>query len=185
MVRVIGPKDNPSLRIESINVTSHSTTWGRQLSPFLLGPCPLYGPYTAQNVENGWQYAKVYPEHLDGNGEPSERYWEWAKDGWGKERADRYPKGKGAKPAYSYWDGQKLSYVEARKRIYVPLYSNAVRQSPAWQLLKNAYGKNEDLRLFDFDGYDSLRLNLDEVLNDPTRTMGHAFVLAMMLEGKL
>ena len=184
MVRVIGPKDPPMLKIDALDVTSHSLTWSRALSPFLLGPCPLYGSYVAQNVENGWQYAKVYPVHLDDTGEPSEAYWVWAKKGWKATRAVRYPMGKGFRPEYSYWNGEKLQYIEARKQIYAPLYAAAVRNSPAWELLKNAYIQNPDLRLWDFDGYDSIKLgSWEEALNDPNRTMGHAFVLAMMLEG--
>lgn len=184
MVRVIGPKDLRSLKIDALDVTSHGTGWSRALSPFFLGPCLLYGQYTSQNVENGWQYAKVYPEHLNDAGEPSEAYWGWAKAGWDMTRAVRYPMGKGVKPAYSYWNGEKLQYIDARKKIYAPLYAAAVRQSPAWELLKKAYIDNPDLRLWDFDGYDSIKLgSWEEALNNPNKTMGHAFVLAMMLEG--
>ena len=40
-----------------------------------------------------------------------------------------------------------------------------------------------ELVLWDFDGYDHHELGMDlkEVLNDPERKMGHAFVLAMIL----
>ena len=31
--------------------------------------------------------------------------------------------GKGKIPLYSWWKGQKLDYINARKQIYVPLYS--------------------------------------------------------------
>jgi hypothetical protein len=34
--------------------------------------------------------------------------------------------GRGAKPEYSLWDGERLDYIEARKRIYAPLYARAV-----------------------------------------------------------
>ena len=42
-----------------------------------------------------------------------------------------------------------------------------------------------DLYLWDFDGYNHKELGLtyDEVINNPDRKMGHAFVLGMLLEG--
>jgi hypothetical protein len=138
----------------------------------------------AQNVENAWQFAKVYPKHVDDNGDPTEAYWEWAKAGWADTRAHRYPMGKGAIPLYSYWDGKKLGYIAARKAIYAPLYCRAVESTDAYQRLKQMYEENLPLWLKDFDGYDYRKLNisLNEVLNCETRKMGHAFVLAMMLE---
>jgi len=161
--------------------------WSRGLSPFYLGPVDLYpgaGIPQARNVENAWQYAKVYADHLDDQGNPSDGYFEWARDGWRNGRAVRYPMGKGAIPEYSWWDGEKLSYIEARKKIYVPLYTRAVLQTQAFQKLKRLHEQQKTIWLWDFDGYDhvELGLTLKEVLNDPTRKMGHAFVLAMILE---
>jgi len=42
-----------------INTTS-SAGWSRDLSPFIIGPCDLYGGHVFQNMENGWQFSKVY-----------------------------------------------------------------------------------------------------------------------------
>ena len=52
--------------------------------------------------------------------------------------------------------------------------------------LKELYENNAPdftLILRDFDGYDYVKqnMNLTQVLNNPTRKMGHAFVLAMLL----
>jgi hypothetical protein len=92
--------------------------------------------------------------------------------------------GKGAVPEYSWWEGERLGYVEARKRIYVPAYAGAVLNSPAFSRLREMYREFGTLVLWDFDGYDHHQTgaSLKEVLNDPTRKMGHAFVLAMLLE---
>jgi hypothetical protein len=167
---------------DAIDTTSRSKTWGKGLSPFFLGPCKLYGGYTSRNVENGWQYSKVYPEHVDESGNPSEAYFAWARAGWDKMRADRYPMGKGKKPLYSWWDGEKMDYVTARRRIYVPLYANAVVKSEAFAILKSL-NDSGDLTLRDFDGYDHVAQgkSLKDVLLDPNKKMGHAFVLALML----
>lgn len=189
-VRVLGPRDRPSPEGRVINTTSRASgpdSWSRGLSPFFLGPVSLYeGAVTseAKNVENAWQFAKVYAQHTDAEGNPTEEYFQWAREGWEHTRAFRYPMGKGAVPEYSWWAGEKLTYVEARKQIYVPLYTRAVVRTAAFQkLLELAQGPQE-LWLWDFDGYDhvSLGMTLKEVLNEPRRKMGHAFVLAMILE---
>lgn len=186
-VRVIGPKDKEPLPKDSILIytISRTNTWGKAFSPFYLGPCKLYGNFISKNVENAWQYSKVYRCHVDDKGNPNKRYFEWAKSGWESNWAKRYPIRKGAKPLYSLWDGNKLSYVNARKKIYVPLYFKAVKETPAYQRLKDLYETSEkEIYLWDFDGYNNekLGMSLKDVLNNPNRSMGHAFVLASMLE---
>lgn len=187
MIIIVGPRDTDHLAGNSIlvNTTSRSQDWGRGLSPFFLGPCELYSGYISKTVENAWQFAKVYPKYADINGDPADTYWKWAAEGWADSWAHRYPAGKGAKPLYSYWDGRKLSYIEARKEIYIPLYSKAVRESEAFARLKECVEVYDNVYLWDFDGYDYRRdgITLTQVMNNPRRSMGHAFVLAMMLEG--
>lgn len=92
--------------------------------------------------------------------------------------------GKGATPLYSLWGGEKLGYLEARKRIYFPLYAKAVVETPAFGTLLDLYRREGSVTLWDFDGYDhlALGLSLKEVVNNPHRKMGHAFVLAHLLE---
>lgn len=184
-VHLCGPKDRAPKGAFVINTTSRSTEeWSRCLSPFFLGPVDLYGKYRARNVENAWQYAKVYASMLDAKGDPSPEYFIWAEAGWNSDKAQRYPMGKGAKAEFSYWDGQKLSYVEARKKIYIPLYSSCVGESEAYAKLKEI-SQQQDIWLWDFDAYDKKKegMDFDDVINCPTKKMGHAFVLAMMLEG--
>ncbi len=95
--------------------------------------------------------------------------------------------GKGAVPLCSLWDGERLGYVEARARIYIPLYVEAVKKTDAFHRLKQLYEQMRSLILFDFDGWDHDRLNLSlrDVLHCTERKMGHAFVLkAMLLYGE-
>ena len=190
MVHVIGPQDRKKLsefknrNIPVINTTSSAHGhWSQGLSPFLLGPVHLYKDYIAQRMENAWQHSKVYKQYTDDRGDPTPAYFEWAKTGWANDRACRYPMGKGARPEYSWWDGKKLGYIPARKKIYAPLYMACVVPSVAFRKLKILRDEHEDIALWDFDGYDYITMNksLDEVLNDPKRTMGHAFILAMLL----
>lgn len=185
-IKVIGPRDKEALPDNStlVYVVSRANGWSRGLSPFFLGPCKLYDGFIAKTVENAWQYCKVYKQHTDANGEPTQDYWKWAKQGWENPRAVRYPMGKDATPEYSLWDGQKLGYIEARKKIYVPLYSKAVRNTEAYKKLRELCNTEEEVFLWDFDGYryDKLGMTLIDVLNCAERKMGHAFVLKRMLE---
>ena len=185
-VKVIGPKDKEKLPDDAtlVYTVSRSTEWSRGLSPFFLGPCKLYGGYASKTVENAWQYSKVYKCHIDSEGNPSAEYWKWATSGWLSPKAVRHPMGKGARPEYAWWDGKKLGYIEARKTIYIPLYYNAVKKSQAYQKLRELYQTEKVIYLWDFDGYDyeKLGMTLKDVANNPDRPMGHAFILAKMLE---
>ena len=169
-----------------INTTSRTDIdWQRDLSPFYLGPCPLYWGLSSKIMENGWQYLKVYEEY-DNNGEPTEEYFEWASYGWLTNSPIRYPMGKGVIPLYSWWDNKKYSYIEARKNIYVPLYSRAVIKTDGFQKLCELYSKlnsEQTLYLKDFDAYDhrKLGLSLTDVMHKEDKKMGHAFVLMMLL----
>lgn len=184
-VRVIGPKD-PWVQ-DAIDTTSRSGTWSRGLSPFFLGPIPLYPGAVVPHatcMENAWQGAKVYPIHVGPIGDPFPAYFQWAKDIWEDPQARRYPMGKGVSPAYSWWAGERLRYVDARRRIYIPLYAQAVVTTGAFQRLLALYREVGRITLWDFDGYDhqGLGMTLKDVVGCETRKMGHAFVLAHLLD---
>lgn len=185
---VIGPHDKNKYpkHYTVINTTSHNTSdWQIQLSPFILGPVDLYDDIISVNMENGWQFSKCYLEYGSlQNDKPTEAYWSWAYHGWNDKRAHRYPMGKKVKPLYAWWEGEKLGYIEARKKIYIPLYTQAVVKTEAFKRLQQLH-KEANLALWDYDGYQIDMLftkTMEQVINDPTRPMGHAFVLKMLLE---
>jgi hypothetical protein len=182
-VTIHGPEDG--LGPDTINTTSRSRTWSQGLSPFIVGPVEMYDGLESYNMENAWQYAKVYAEHVGYDDVPTEEYWEWAKEGWACRRAHRYPMGRGAKPKFSWWDGEALDYIEARKKIYIPLYARAVSKTTAFAKLRAIYEERGEVTLWDFDGYDhrALGMSYKDVVNDPTRSLGHAFVIGFLLEG--
>jgi len=185
-VKIIGARDPRDKR--AINTTSSCKGMGRKFSPFLLGPVDMYKNAVtprAMNVENAWQFSKVYKRHIDGNGDPTNDYFIWAKKGWEDKRAHRYPMGKGAKPEYALWAGEKLDYISSRKKIYFPLYAKAVMKTDAFKILRQGYEDGNEIILWDYDGYDylSMGMTLRDVLNNPNRPMGHAFVIAALLEG--
>lgn len=185
-VIVVGPRDKDipkDVKVISTVSKSKSSLW-RQLSPFFLGPCKLWGDHVSQNMENGWQYSKVYSEYENGGlGHPTKRWLKWAKEGWNNPKAVRYPMGKGVSPEYSWWDGKAYGYLQARAKIYIPLYVRAVSKTDAFEELQQMYKSQHEIWLWDFDGYDRRKfgMTLLDVLTNPRMKMGHAFVLAMML----
>jgi hypothetical protein len=189
-IRIIGLNESRDLPVGTVvvNTTSRSKApWSIGLSPFKLGPVPLYVDFHANCVENAWQFSKVYPDHLNKDDSPSDDYWTWANAGWKNPDPVRYPRGKGAKPAYCLWDGERLGYIDARLGVYFPLYRDAVASTLAYTQLEELYAEKGDIVLFDFDGYDHDKANmsLSAVLHNGLRPMGHAFVLkAMLLFGK-
>ena len=181
-----------------IDCTSHNPdeVMRTGLSPFFLGRdtgIECYDGLRAWNMENAWQYSKVYAQHTDSSGNPTSEYFKWRDRGWSKKTADRYPMGRGAKPLYSLWkvdrEFKHLGYIEARKQIYLPLYASLVVKTEAFARLKAKHEAGVNLVLLDFDGYNNFKtrpkLTWQEVLHNEHRKMGHAFVLAMLLEGAL
>ena len=189
-----------------VNVTSRSSSavW-RQLSPMLLGPVALETPrgaVRAHNVENAWQYSKVYAvgplgqPFVDAAGEPNDAYYSWARAGWESPAAVRFPMGRGARPLYSIGlpagaagaagAVNHLGYVESRRRLYAPAYAAAAEASPAYAALVDLYRSGVPIGLVDFDGWDHVGqgYSLADALNEPRVKFGHAFVLAGMLTGE-
>jgi len=160
----------------------------RELSPFILGPIQVSTHNVqSENFENLWQFSKVYPEHTDAEGNPLPCWYQWRDKGFADKKAHRYPMGKGRVPLYSYWGGQKLDYIMARKQIYAAIYGKCVLSTHAFKGLCDLYNEileqGSNLILLDFDAYDhrKMGMNLLDVINEPRRKMGHAFVLMMLL----
>lgn len=184
MIFCVGPKDKKITYKDKrvYNVTSCSTDFCKELSPFLLGPVDLYDGYVSKKMENAWQYTKVYEKFTD-NGEPTDSYFFWFYNGITKNSADRYPMGRGAKPLYSLWDGEKLDFVNARKKIYIPLYSKLARETSAFLRLKELYERGQDFCLWDYDCWSLDTRPMEKILNDSKISVGHGYILKWMLEG--
>ena len=197
---VYGRRDTPPPGYLLFNPTSKGAdpTY-RRLSPFTLGPVEvevLGKKYTSETMENAWQYLKQYACHREGpmtgpdgkKVDGTDLWLAWAKAGWANPVAVRFPMGRGARPLFSRWKDEKLGYIPSRYKVYCPLYAKAVETYAADVLndLRAMYQRGEKIALFDFDGYDYLKLGwtLSDVINCPTRKMGHAFVLAALIESK-
>lgn len=172
----------------AIDVTSRSSDpVGRLLSPFNVGPVELYDEHWAYNVENAYQFAKIYAQH-DMNGVPSLSYLEWATKGWQTKKPIKYPFGVWNVALYHWWDGKKLDRLGAQNEIFLPLYKQAVVKTEAFQLLKALYETTDkDIYLIDFEGFNHRLFNMswDEVKNHPNWPIGQGFALCMILEGAI
>ncbi|HEY5268336.1 MAG TPA: hypothetical protein VII94_04340 [Candidatus Saccharimonadales bacterium] len=65
--------------------------------------------------------------------------------------------------------------------------AEAVQKTYAFDKLKKMHEEGHDLYLWDFDGYahKAAEMTYEQVINDPDKKMGHAFVIGMLLEGHL
>ncbi|WP_067783599.1 DUF6939 family protein [Actinomyces vulturis] len=166
------------------DVTSRGQ-YGQYLSPFYLGPVCLPDGSKSIRMENAYQGCKVYEHMLDDNGEPTDEFFDYQRFMFASHKAIRH--GQRGKVAYSLFNGEKLSYIEARKQIYIPLYlqalSNNERSMEIVVSTRRAI-KNMDIALVDFDGYDhkALGMSFADVVNNADRIMGHSFVLAQAIE---
>jgi hypothetical protein len=177
-IYVVSFRDKIPPGVAYIDTTSRSKS---PFSPFLSG---CKEPIRANRMENAWQYSKVYTQH-DDDGQPNKEWSRWRYEGLNKFWADRYPCGRGAIPLYTWYNDQKLDYIEARKQLFVPLYrdmldNNTVAQHEINGILQLL--KRMDVYLQDFDGYNDPDKSFDEIINDPDKKMGHAFVLREVLK---
>ena len=144
----------------NVITASRSDDWSRGLSPFYVGPVDLYGNYRSINVENAWQYSKVYEYYLEEDGSVGERYFKWAQDGWNSMRAQRYPMGKGAKPLFLFWPNEQQQVYKclifSQSLFTSPCNSQAVHKNFCQEIRltkkRCMHEAGETLYLWDFDG---------------------------------
>lgn len=166
-----------------INCTSRSTTEWKELSPFMNRPIKTIEGLTAQNMENLWQFSKVYDTFLNEDGTIKPEYYTWRANGFSKKFAYRYPMGKGIKPAFILWGDKRLTYIEARREVYFPKYSENVIYTEIYNKLKTLYLQGTNIAIRDFDVYkfNPEKTSIDEIINNPYKKAGHGFVLYKML----
>jgi hypothetical protein len=190
-----------------VNVCSGAPGQNKQLSPMLLGPITakkhgwtdedhgekLYGvkrPFHARNLENMWQSSKVWEGEEDSTTKmPGKAWYERRQRLWRDTKGHRWvKKGKDASgnrniALYQMWGARKLSYLEARRHIYCPIYSELVQQTDAYKKLEQRLQKGENLLLLGFDGYPQGQRTWKECFEDISKPFGHEQTLACLLQG--
>ena len=155
--------------------------------------------------------------HVDNKGNRTQKYYQWRKKLQTNSYAIRYPlgwtngKANNYKCLYAYRDDhpdEKLDYIQTRKLIYIPLYSEMVQKEEQFLELKERLEKGENLLIIEVDGphqedlsYYKDKYKVDDsfienntvlvtqenikiMLNDPKHPYGHGYVLATTLLGK-
>ena len=198
----------------TVNVTTKAPkndSWSRNLSPIRLGPVDTYVengfPLLAVSVEVAWQYSKIYShrneggeliplDFTDSQGRPNRKWFDWRDGAWNNPFFDwKHPdfeknkklvrRGfpKGSVVQSWYWNGKILGPVEARREIYSTLYSREVKKTPEFKQLNKLF-QSGDLAIFDFDGYDYVKLGMsvDDTIRDLNHSWGHGLLLTFLLQ---
>lgn len=168
-----------------VDVTSHSKDkLGRQFSPFVLGDVCVESGLWASSVENAWQYSKVFPEHTDLDGNPTDAWFAWRQEGLERDHPVHSPMGKGAQHLYWYHNGKKLNAREAREKLFKPWYMELAKNTDAWDWLVDKYKQGKRILMRDFKSIDHVaeQRTFTECLSEPTIQLCHGYLLAEALE---
>jgi len=172
-----------------VNVTSAqglSSKNRRDFSPMT----PVEGGYKGfYNFEAFWQSGKVF-EGIDES--DVKKYWHSI-----KEAKRRYPNSKGKKVLYAHFehDPAQYDYVTSRKKIYVPLYFDMMKDKEMAQFWKKEVELGKDIVVYDFDGprLEGGKVTCEEVtpefirekINDPSFPFGHGYIVSAWFKGIL
>jgi hypothetical protein len=233
--RRIGNNDPELTGYTTIVVLTPSTKWG-MLGPYCLKNneghlmeniwqfAKVFGTELKSNKEYHWahrckKYAGVVIWEYDGgihindDGELTDEYWLWRKKGMECQYPIRYPNGYKNKRNTLFTVKNKdnlkhLNYIDARKKIYLPVYCDLVKKHPKFAELKSML-KTNNLLIIDIDGphYESIKYykekynvsddfitenhtincdtnNMKILLNDSKHSFGHGYCLALALLDK-
>ena len=183
MVITISYKEELPKGFIEINCTSRGNDKWRELSPFMNRQVSNKEGIIAQNMENLWQFSKVYKSHINHDGSIKDEYFRWRLKGFNSKFAQRYPMGKGIKPEFLLWGEERLSYVEAREKVYFPKYEESIRDTDIFNDLVDLYRSKLDIAIRDFDVYrfDPTMLTIEDIVKNPYKKAGHGFVIYKML----
>jgi hypothetical protein len=166
----------------------------KALSPKAMGPIlhnqPRLPP--AKNLENFWQFSKVFPDEVDEKGEPTPAFFEAQIRAFNDPIPHRHkPNAKKSStstninvPLYSVFrrkDGTlvKYKYVESRQ-IYCNYYERIALKTKEFQHLKDLLKQGYNLQICGYDAYDVTKTPEDHYL-DGSKPFGHELVLYTML----
>jgi hypothetical protein len=167
-----------------LNVTSAQATENMNRRDF--SPMTASGYKGFYNFEAFWQSGKVF------EGVPVEKtmkFWKGI-----KEPKRRFPGSKGMRVLYATWDGvEHMDYVTSRKKVYVPLYHEYMKDHEMTGAWKLRVSRGQDVVVYDFDGPRteegdvSCHLVTEEFflnkINDTRFPFGHGYVVAAHLAG--
>lgn len=154
--------------------------------------------------------------HVNEKGELTPEYFNWRETGLNNAFAVRYPLWNVSNlfscydsiraPLYHFYNNEKLDYINARKKIYLPEYVRLVKKEPLFYELKQKLSHGKNLLIVEGDGpqsksldyyksrynvtddfivnktMDATEKNIDIMLNDTKHPFGHGYCLALALQ---
>lgn len=174
----------------------------------------LYAPPYHNEVT--WEWDEEI--HTNEQNYVNDKYWKWRKAGMKNKYPVRYPVGfkHRGECIFCLWptgvvfengdiEYEELNYVQAREKIYTPVYTELVKKEPKFDKLKDMLEKGINLLIIEVDGphQESLdyyienygvdenfieddtilvtKENMDIMLKDTKHSYGHGYVLARAL----
>ncbi len=174
-----------SVTVDATSLQSKNSINRRDLSP--MSPFVTYNEFYC--FENYWQSLRVY-EHLADKRPQFIAWWQAL-----KRPKRRYPGTKGKKVLYASRPGveEKLTYVESRKKIYVPEYYEMVKNREAITTARNQLKSGRDICVVDIDGpraddgtplcHEITLDYLKEKIDDEKFPFGHGYIVASLIAG--
>ena len=169
-----------------IDVTSHNPdpVFRSEISPMFIGPVVTPDGVTCNVFELLWQCSKVYPCHVGPDGEPTGDYFVWRSARFAEPKPSLNDKKevrrirhindelsvKHKDTRYSLWYNKNtgkydhLSYVEARKKIYIPEYARLVTKTETFRKLKERVDSGEKLAFMDYDAFNLYSTSVKETM---------------------
>ena len=201
---ITGDKNPTYLNYRNIDVTSGgmniiNNIRTSTLSPLKLGPVYIDGIKIAEKFENYWQYGKMWKKagHIKDrtDSEPTNEWFRFRKEGYEKNIGKRrpFPKSKGyGNASTSRYNNKTYDYITSRKKIYVPIYANLIRNLPIMKELQKLINNGINILIIDGDGPpkstypEGLPMNIEnwnKMINDPIYPFGHGYIVAALLSG--
>jgi hypothetical protein len=171
-------------------------------------------PFTVRNPKIVWKYdAETHTDAATPESKPNDKYWKWRDAGMDNDEAVRYPVGKMAHTCLYALDQRDvdagihnpLTYVQARKDIYLRVYCELARTRPEFKDLQDRLKSGKNLLITETDGphqeslqyyqdtyhvdehfieNHSMPVNLDNIkimMHDTKHPFGHGYCLAAAL----
>lgn len=196
-----------------INVSSMSTTKNkfRNISPMLIGPIKVQEKDIegfSKNCQVGsferyWQAGKIYQKELiDQNIKPQSskdlvnkfyeernKMYTLSKENK-KRRRRKYPKSSHGVPISSIYNGIVMDYITSRKKVYIPIYIELIKNTKEYKFLLQRVNSGENIFIVGPDGWPTYEKEINEItikeaIDDLKYPFGHELVICGLLKGIL
>lgn len=151
---------------KNVNVTKGAKGWGSYFSPMRIGPFRIVldmengtlVEFVIETLEGLHQFLKVWKGEFDEKKQrPTHEWFKRRDEGFKLTNPPRHvKKGSGENknvPLFSWWKGEKKSYLEMRKVEYCPYYVQGALVCEGWEKLDELLASGVNIQVMDYDGY--------------------------------